>query len=182
MLCFLSAVCWTVLSAHAASYTFVAIDVPGATNTTAFVVNNHHDCGHLSREYDHGDLCGHRCQCPGGVYIDAAKVRHGYLRDSRGTFTAIDFPGSSQTEAFALNDAGAVVGAYMLNGVQHGFLLTGSPSPPVNFQTIDFPGNTGTRAIGINNAGQIVGDYVDANGVRHGFLATPVSEASPRQN
>ena len=124
--------CWTVLSARAASYTFVAIDV--------------------------------------------------YLRDSSGAFTTIDFPGSSQTKAFALNDAGAVVGAYMLNGVQHGFLLTGSPSSAANFQTIDFPGSTGTRAIGINNAGQIVGDYVDANGVRHGFLAMPVHEGSPRQN
>jgi probable HAF family extracellular repeat protein len=76
----------------------------------------------------------------------------------------------------------AVVEAYMLNGVQHGLLLAGAPVPPSNFQTIDFPGSTGTRAIGINNAGQIVGDYVDANGVRHGFLATPVPGASPRQN
>jgi hypothetical protein len=117
-----------------------------------------------------------------GVYIDAAKVRHGYIRNSSGTFTGIDFPGSSQTEAFALNEAGMVVGAYVLNKVQHGFLLTDEPSHPANFQTIDFPGSTGTRTIGINNAGQIVGDYVDANSVRHGFLATPVSQGSPRQN
>jgi hypothetical protein len=69
---------------------------------------------------------------------------------------AIDFPGSSQTEAFALNDAGLVVGAYVLYGVQHGFLLTGEPSHPANFQTIDFLGSTRTRAIGINNAGQML--------------------------
>jgi uncharacterized membrane protein len=117
-----------------------------------------------------------------GVYIDAARVRHGYIRNSSGTFTAIDVPESSQTEAFALNEAGMVVGAYMRNGVQHGFLLRGEPALSSNFQTIDFPGSAGTRAIGINNAGQIVGDYVDTNGGRHGFLATPIPEASPRQH
>jgi hypothetical protein len=40
VMCLLSSACWTVLSVHAASYTFVAIDVSGATNTTAFVVNS----------------------------------------------------------------------------------------------------------------------------------------------
>jgi hypothetical protein len=85
------------------------------------------------------------------------------------------------TIAFALNDAGMVVGAHMLNGVQHGFILSGQPSSPANFQTIDFSGSTGTRAIGINNTGQIVGDYSDANGVRHGFLAMPVPEGGSRQ-
>jgi hypothetical protein len=144
------------------TFTTIVDTFPGSTTTEIFAVTEAHTWV--------------------GVYIDAAKVRHGYIRHSSGIFTAIDFPGSSQTEAFALNDAGVVVGAYMLHGVQYGFLLSGEPAHPGNFQTIDFPGSTGTRAIGVNNAGEIVGDYIDANGVRHGFLATPIPAGSPRPN
>jgi len=42
------------------------------------------------------------------------------------------------------------------------------------YSSFDAPGATQTYAYGVNNSGQIVGYYVDANGVNHGFLDTPV--------
>lgn len=208
MMCLLSTVFWTVLSAHAASYTFVAIDVPGAMNTMAFVVNNTSQIV--------------------GRFADSSGSGHGFLL-SGGTFTPLDVPDGLNTRASGINDSGTIVGRYTLpgsGGKTVGYKLTGAPSHPANFSTIDvpgstetralnisnsdlmvgdytsgegrrgflfdgstftaivdtFPGSTGTRAIGINNAGQIVGDYVDSNGVRRGFLATPVPGVSTRHN
>jgi uncharacterized membrane protein len=76
-------------------------------------------------------------------------------------FTTIDFPGSMQTIASGINDAGQIVGYYN-NG--HGFLLSNGV-----YTTLDAPGSVVTQAMGINNAGQIVGNYGDATGT-HGFV------------
>jgi hypothetical protein len=95
MLCLLSAVFWTVLSAHAASYTFVAIDVPGATNTMAFVVNNATQIV--------------------GRFVDSGGSGHGFLL-SGGTFTQIDVPEGTNTRASGINDSGTIVGRYTRPG------------------------------------------------------------------
>ena len=78
------------------------------------------------------------------------------------TFTQIDFPGSTYTAAYGINDAGQIVGEF---GLEHGFLKSGS-----SFTQIDFPGAAGTAAYGINDAGQIVGEFYDIHGNEHGFL------------
>src|SRR5690349_14154975 len=78
------------------------------------------------------------------------------------TFTIIDVPGASLTEAFGINDAGQIVGP---SGNGHGFLKDGA-----TFTTIDVPDANSTTVFGINGAGQIVGSFDDANGARHGFL------------
>jgi probable HAF family extracellular repeat protein len=83
------------------------------------------------------------------------------------TFTTIDPPGSIGTDAFGINNAGAIVGNFGTGGPSHGFLATGG-----HFTTIDVPGSTFTQVIGINNAGQMVGTFGDAAGQLHGFLAT----------
>jgi len=84
------------------------------------------------------------------------------------TFTTIDVPGSSDTEALGINDAGQIVGFFEDSGATptaHGFLKDGA-----TFTTVDPPGATSTEAFGINDAGQIVGLFYDATARQHGFL------------
>jgi hypothetical protein len=82
----------------------------------------------------------------------------------------IDFPGSTSTQAFGLNDHGQVVGAYVdAAGAMHGFLLSKG-----QFQSIDDPFGVGTTLVnGINDFGALVGFYMDAAGNTDGFLAIP---------
>src|SRR5713101_4355978 len=81
------------------------------------------------------------------------------------TFTTIDFPSSTGTDAFGINDSGQMVGEYLSGGTDHGFLLSGGI-----FSTIDGPGSpTITSATGINDSGQVVGFYSPMGGDR-GFL------------
>src|SRR5438552_4800352 len=77
----------------------------------------------------------------------------------KGSFTAIDFPGSSGGHAHDINSAGAVVGQYFTTSKRYnGYLLNGDV-----FTSIEFPGAESTRANGINSAGEIVGSYFDNN-------------------
>ena len=70
-----------------------------------------------------------------------------------GTFSNVDFPGASETQAIGVNDAGQIVGDYFdAASVEHGFVSSGG-----TFTAIDFPGAIGTSAAGINAAGDIVG-------------------------
>ena len=80
------------------------------------------------------------------------------------SFTTIDVPGASSTEAIGINRQGDIVGLYVSGGVQHGFLLSDD-----RFTTIDVPGANLTQPTGINSRGDIVGFYV-SDGVTHGFL------------
>jgi hypothetical protein len=82
-----------------------------------------------------------------------------------GGYTAIDFPGSSQTLAWGINKGEDIAGSYTIAGVTHGFKLTGG-----QFITIDYPGAKSTDARGINNRGDISGIYQSADDVFHGFL------------
>ena len=84
------------------------------------------------------------------------------------TFTTIDVPDATYTEANGINPAGEIVGLYSdASDVGHGYLFNKG-----KFTTIDVPGAVFTVALGINNPGQIVGLYFDSSG-GHGFLATP---------
>jgi uncharacterized membrane protein len=58
-----------------------------------------------------------------------------------------------------------MVGRYTVNGVTHGFLLSGG-----QFSSFDYPGATLTGATAISPNGDIVGRYSDANNVLHGFI------------
>ena len=81
------------------------------------------------------------------------------------TFTQINVPGATETDANGINTNGVVVGAYFDSaGLEHGFQMTGT-----RFKKLDAPNSTGTLAYGINDAGVIVGWYFDASGVAHGF-------------
>ncbi len=81
------------------------------------------------------------------------------------TFSTFDPPGSTQTQARGVNNAGAVVGMFDDANGRHGFLFQGG-----TFTTINVPGAVATLANGINDGGQIVGVYIDANSKIRGFL------------
>src|SRR5262249_22991095 len=81
------------------------------------------------------------------------------------SFTTIDVPGATATQAFGINESGQIVGTYVAGPIGHSFLLSEGI-----FTTIEVPGATSITATGINDSGQIVGFYQDPTGVAHGFL------------
>jgi uncharacterized membrane protein len=104
-----------------------------------------------------------------GFYSDYSPPQ-GFLYE-RGSYTTINFPGSSSTGLQGINDSGDIVGWYhYATPVVHNFLYERG-----RYTTIDLPG-TG-YAQGINNSGEIVGWYSDGT-TEHGFLLTPVPEPS----
>jgi probable HAF family extracellular repeat protein len=59
------------------------------------------------------------------------------------TFTTIDVPGATSTEASGINARGQIVGHFLdASGAEHGFALVRGPT----FITIDVPGATSTQA------------------------------------
>src|SRR5262249_6717914 len=83
------------------------------------------------------------------------------------TFSNIDFPGGTSTQARGINQQGDVVGIYTYprTGRIRGFRLSGGI-----YSKIDFPGATQTYPRGINNKKDVVGFFINSNGVFHGFL------------
>jgi probable HAF family extracellular repeat protein len=82
------------------------------------------------------------------------------------TFTQIDFPGATFTEANGINNRGQIVGLFGdAGGVFHGFLLEDGA-----FTQIDFPGAPQTLPNDINDRGQVVGVFGASLLDAHGFL------------
>jgi len=129
----------------AQTYTYTTIDVPGATSSLAYGIN---DLTHIV-----------------GSFRDSAGV-HGFLRKNRG-ITVIDFPGASSTVARAINNRGQIVGEYRQNDHQYGFLLDGG-----HFTTIDPPGAISSVANSINDLGQIAGQFSPGTNASRGFVWT----------
>jgi len=118
---------------------YTTIDVPGATFTACFAINNA------------GTIVGN--------YRDSLGAHGFVLRD--GSFATIDVPGAgtangAATRAYGINAAGQIVGDFDVavgtGAATHGYLLSDG-----TFTTIDFPGAYFTQAFGINDAGRIVG-------------------------
>ena len=86
---------------------------------------------------------------------------------TEGSYSTLAFPGSRETRAQSINDAGQIVGIYEKSTGTYGFYTANGTS----FQSMSAFGSTFTRAIGINNAGEIVGSFSDATG-GHGFLTS----------
>jgi probable HAF family extracellular repeat protein len=179
----------TLLAVTSPAFSFTQIDVPGATDTLAYgindaeqVVGTFHDNTGSHAFLDTGGRYT-TIVVPGAPLITTAQninnvgqivgifgnsfVQHGFL-DTGGSFTQIDVPGATTTitGAYGINDAGQIVG---VSG-SHGFLDTGG-----SFTQIDVPGATRTAAYGINNLGQIVGTFSSSFSSiinSHGFLDT----------
>lgn len=90
---------------------------------------------------------------------------------SGGTYVTLNAPGAALTDARGINDAGQVVGSYLLTpgsaGPRQGFLYSGGA-----FTTLNRPGAASTFLTGINDGGEVVGYYQDAAGQTHGFTET----------
>ena len=88
---------------------------------------------------------------------------HGFLRESSGKTTQIDYPGSLSTACTSINDAGQITGFYTdANDVNHAFVLVNG-----RFRTLSAP-----YAAGINNQGVIVGSFTGQKGETYGFIWT----------
>ena len=156
-------VSWVLsMAASAPAATSTSIDFHNATSTDALDINSACDIV--------------------GRYDSADGKTHGYLRDRRGRFIAIDFPHADTnfTVAAGINSRGDIVGQYRLSTddprARHGFVRRRRGT----FTTIDFRDPAGTIAVftnvlGINGRGEIVGRYcmvlpcAPAN--QHGFLS-----------
>jgi uncharacterized membrane protein len=189
----------------AAQFTFTSIDFPGGTLTTARGINNHGDIvgsyrivpprhalliqggnfiplapgsvldTNFSEAYksnDRGDVVGQ--------FIGNDGFVHGFLL-SNGTVTTLDFPGASDTFAFAINESGTVVGYWdLLDAVgnvlaYHGFIWKNG-----GFTEANFPGSADTAALGINASGDIVGlwDSGVTSPFGHGFVCSGNGQCS----
>jgi len=84
------------------------------------------------------------------------------------------------TQAYGINDAGAIVGVYMdANSVWHGFSLSGVGG---TYTSIDYPGASVTQVNGINNTGTIVGEYGGQDVLAiggYGFTLSGTTYSSP---
>jgi probable HAF family extracellular repeat protein len=175
-------------------YVYSTLDVPGATRTGAFAINN---LGQIVGSYADA-RGGHDFLLSGGNFItlnlpgspsglnDSGQIvgttkppylggpRHGYLF-SGGSTTMFDVPGAFGTFASGINGSGQVVGSYFGSSrfsPSHGYLLSGS-----QYTTLDAPGAFSTELFGINAAGQIVGGSSNGafllTGGRYITLAVP---------
>lgn len=95
-----------------------------------------------------------------GVFVLTVGAVAGQLR-----FIPIDVSGASQTAALDINPAGTIVGSYVKDGVEHGFVMRKD-----GVETIDYPGSGWTQVWGISPRGDIVGQYGGANNTVHGFV------------
>jgi probable HAF family extracellular repeat protein len=138
--------------ANASAFGFTQIDVPGASLTSAFGIN------------DAGQIVGP---------FEAFTRTHGFL-DTGGSFTQIDVPGAFFTQAIGINDAGQIVGLFQTSTGAHGFLDTGG-----SFTQIDVPGALTTGANGINDTGQIVGVFFSTSS-RGSTVFSTSAAASPK--
>jgi uncharacterized membrane protein len=82
------------------------------------------------------------------------------------TFTDINYPGASETQAWGINNSGQIVGFYPSSSVTnayHGFLKTDDTYTSIDAQPNYWTKARSTQVWGINNSGQIVGSAVWPN-------------------
>jgi probable HAF family extracellular repeat protein len=150
---------------------FTQIDVPGATETIAYGIN---DVGQIVGFFSnstgqHGFLYSDgsftQIDVPGATSTRLTGINNAgqiiglrdnsAFLDTNGTFTEISVPGASFTGASGINNIGQIVGTCFGCGIgqsENGFLYAGG-----SFTLIHAPGSFVTFADGINDAGQIVG-------------------------
>jgi hypothetical protein len=113
-----------------------------------------------------------------GSYAASDYTYHGFFRDTNGTFTSFDMPGT-RTYVNGINLGGYLVGRYgSRSGIQHGFMRR----PDGTTVSLQYPGanqkTSTTDADCINQNGVIAGHYqinTTTNTVTHGFLVTGVN-------
>jgi hypothetical protein len=106
-----------------------------------------------------------------GFFFDPQGTLHSYIRSSGGTLAEFDPPGSTGSDAFWINDGGAVAGGVIdLNG-SHGFVRAADGT----FTNFDPTGKASQVGAVIPNqigaSGAVAGNYFDTNTVNHGFFS-----------
>ena len=98
-----------------------------------------------------------------GWYSNSDGNAHAFLRKGK-DYINIDHPGSDNTIASNINDAGEIVVTYYQNitGTVHGFVLKKGV-----YTTIDPDGSILTEPLGINSNGVIVGFWLDQDQFSH---------------
>jgi len=105
-----------------------------------------------------------------GYYSDPQGILHSFTLTAGGTLMEFDPPNSTGSDAFSINDDGAVAGGVLDANGSHGFVraLDGT------YTLFDPTGNASqVRSVfptRINASGQIAGYYFDTNTVHHGFF------------
>jgi hypothetical protein len=82
-------------------------------------------------------------------------------------FADVKAKGATETDTYAVNDAGIIAGDYVDKaGVQHGLILN-----KTTVTSFDGPsGSSSIAAYGINNSNAVVGWYLDSNGLPASFV------------
>lgn len=169
-------------------YSFVALNYPGATITFPMAMNNVgqvvgywgnpgqatsgnfvYSAGNFSSISTPGTPTGinDNGQIVGTYYPDPTNqyVYHGFLY-SGGSYTTIDYPGSTATSASGINASGQIVGSYIDQAGNSQSFLDSAGS----FSTIVYPNNPYVTSLaGINTSGQIVGEEFNYLG-QYGFV------------
>lgn len=164
----------------AQSFSYAAINVPGAVATEARGINNN---GEIVGSYkttvcQDYDITVPSCPVSGFKYVN-------------GSYIKLMVPNSTSTAIMGVNDFGDLVGFYKKgDGTYHGFIWFHQNI----VRTIDFPGTkTGTVPFGINRAGIVVGGlwgissqgtfpssgWVWVNGTFSNMNPTPQNPAGP---
>lgn len=108
-----------------------------------------------------------------GVYTGADGISHEFLRTADGTVTSFDVTGGIGVTVAGLNDAGAVVGTYVVEvdgqNDSHGYIRAADGA----ITTFDVPNALDTVPTGINSSGQITGNAYFASGIADAFIRTP---------
>ena len=166
----------SVATASATTYTYKVFDVPGASSTLAFGVN---DGGQIvggasstgfvktNAKYATLSVSGSKLTQPHGTcdigrvtgfYEDANGGFHGFI-ETMGSYTTLDAPNASLTFGFGINLMGDVVGAYYTSsGSAMGYKYSQGRYTTINV-TQSSPNGSGVQAHGINSKDQIVGFY-----------------------
>ncbi|MDE0636001.1 MAG: hypothetical protein OXI43_09165 [Candidatus Poribacteria bacterium] len=114
-----------------------------------------------------------------GSYVDTEGTYHAYLRGPGGSFATLDIPEIPNQEYFFLhgiNDALIAVGrAKGVDGVPLTYV-----GNPLRLQELKVPDSVSTEGWNVNQDGSVVGHYDTADGRRHGFIARPIQETTPR--
>jgi len=106
-----------------------------------------------------------------GAYWDAQGVQHGFVHRMIGNvFTSVDFPGASNSWVQGIDDEGIMNGSAQLNanGDWAGFEIIGG-----HIEDWNMPDAVQTDLFVITNNLRVAGLYQSADGVWHGFVATP---------
>jgi hypothetical protein len=110
-----------------------------------------------------------------GFYVDTSNVTWSYILGANKKRIVFQDPKASATsgngtEAFAINDAGAVTGIYAdASGVVRGFYR----SPTGQFSQFAPKGSVETVGSSVNDGGTVTGEWYDALGQVHGFIWRP---------